>query len=161
MSLAFWALVSQRATFGSEHRPLGLPETQARASSESTLSHLPSADLAPHKSRYESAVLKMCRVWLEDSGCSNKPSEVLCSISHHRRGELVFCASGLSGPRQGGGFLQVWSQARGLGFAAQFTANDRAPAGRDMTDPLGLHMCGWAKRQSQMFLEFPNRMQNC
>lgn len=90
-------------------------------------------------------MLKMCRVWLEDSGCSNKPSEAQCSISHHRRGELVFCVSGLSGPRQGGGFLQVWSQAQGLGFAAQFTANDRAPAGRDMTDPLGLHMCGWAK----------------
>lgn len=30
-------------------------------------------------------------------------------------------------------------------FAAQFTANDRAPAGRDTIEPLGLHMCGWAK----------------
>lgn len=30
-------------------------------------------------------------------------------------------------------------------FAAQFMANDRAPAGRNTTEPLGLHMCGWAK----------------
>lgn len=39
----------------------------------------------------------------------------------------------------------MWLQARVLCFAAQFTANDRAPAGRDMTEALGLHMCGWAK----------------
>lgn len=30
-------------------------------------------------------------------------------------------------------------------FAAQFTANDRAAAGRNTIEPLGSHMCGWAK----------------
>lgn len=40
----------------------------------------------------------------------------------------------------------MWLLARGLVcFPAQFTANDRAPAGRNMIEPFGLHMCGWAK----------------
>lgn len=40
----------------------------------------------------------------------------------------------------------MWLLARGLiCFPAQFTANDRAPAGRNMIEPFGLHMCGWAK----------------
>lgn len=88
-------------------------------------------------------------VWSEDLGCLNNPS-VSWRFSLPERG-LGLCAPGLGRVRQGRRAPQVWVPA-GLGcagwawlcFPAQLSANDRAPAGRNTTEP-GLHMCGWAE----------------
>lgn len=85
----------------------------------------------------------MLALWLEGFGCSNKP--LSRSASHRRQVDLVFVP--LVGVDEAGRWNPAGVVAsRGfMCFAAQFMANDRAPAGRDTIEPLGLHMCGWAK----------------
>lgn len=66
-----------------------------------------------------------------------------------------------SGMRQRGGIPQVWLPAGGFQcFSAGSQLMIGQRQGMNTIPPWGSHM--WlGKRQWQMFLEFPNRMQNC
>lgn len=98
----------------------------------------------PAEAKGECCVTNVPSGWLEDFLAVQTSRLGPLSFSLQERG-LGLCALGLSGMRQGGRIPQVWLLARVWYVSLKFTANDRARAGRNMIEPFGLHMCGWAK----------------
>lgn len=77
---------------------------------------------------------------------------------------LGLCALGLSGMRQRGGILQVWLPAAVLYVSLHSSRLMTGQlAGRNTITPWGSARTSVVvgRRQWQMFLEFPNRIQNC